>query len=86
MTVRYRVQFARQALKDLDRLTPKLREKVRQLCLEVLHENPHEGKRLVGELQGSYSLRLSYKDRLVYSIDETTKTVFIERCRTHYGD
>jgi Txe/YoeB family toxin of Txe-Axe toxin-antitoxin module len=31
-------------------------------------------------------MRLSYKDRLVYSIDEGSRTVFVHRARTHYVD
>ncbi|MBI4366553.1 MAG: type II toxin-antitoxin system YoeB family toxin [Deltaproteobacteria bacterium] len=75
-----------QAMKDARLLTPKLRQKFERLITEVLEEEPYLGKRLVGELKGSYSLRLSYRDRLVYSVDERRKTVFIERARTHYGE
>lgn len=86
MKPRYEVRFTHQALKDLGKLTPKLKEKIRKFCLEILQNNPYEGKRLVGELRGSYSLRLSYQDRLVYSIAEREKVVYVERCRTHYGE
>jgi mRNA-degrading endonuclease RelE of RelBE toxin-antitoxin system len=82
----YRVRFAQQAVKDFNKLTPKLRDKVKSLCENVLTQTPREGKRLLGDLKGSYSLRISYQDRLVYSIDEKSKTVFVERCKTHYGD
>lgn len=86
MAALHEVRFTRQALKDLKKLPSKLQEKVKRLCLEVLSRSPYEGKRLIGELQGSYSLRLSYHDRLVYSLDERSRIVYIERCRTHYGD
>ena len=86
MLLPYQIRFTRQALKDLEKLTPKLQEKVRQFCAEVLEKEPHSGKRLVGELKGSFSLRISYQDRLVYSIDQKNKIVYVERCRTHYGD
>lgn len=82
----YEVRFTHQAIKDFDKLSPKLREKVKRLCREVLQKNPHEGKRLLGDLRGSYSLRISYQDRLVYSIKASQKIVFVERCKTHYGD
>ena len=86
MPVPYQVEFTRQAIKDLKQLMPKLKQKVKRLCYEVLQSDPYEGKRLIGDLQGSYSLRISYQDRLVYSVDESKKTVYVERCRTHYGD
>jgi mRNA interferase RelE/StbE len=42
---------------------------------EPLHH--HSVKPLAGELQGSYRMRVG-DIRIVYSIDETTKTVFVE--------
>ncbi len=86
MNQAFEVRFTRQAAKDFDKLAPKLRAKVKKLCHEILQNTPFEGKHLVGELQGSYSLRLSYQDRLVYSVDLSNRVVYVERCRTHYGD
>ena len=82
----YEIRITRQASKDIDTVPPNLKRKLRTLLTEVLANNPYEGKKLIGDLAGSYSLRLTYKDRIVYSIDETKKVVFIERARTHYGD
>ena len=48
--------------------------------------DPYVWKKLVGDLTGFYSLRLSYQDRIVYSVDRKKKIVFVHRCRTHYGD
>lgn len=83
---RYNIRITRQAQKDIDKLTPKLRRKLRQILVNVLAENPYEGKKLLGELAGNYSFRLTYKDRIVYSIDENSRTIFIKRARTHYGE
>ena len=44
-------------------LTPKLRSKLRDILVHVIAQNPHEGKKLLGDLVGSYSYRLTYKDR-----------------------
>lgn len=82
----YTIRFTRQAQKDVDELTPKLREKLRRILLDVVGIEPYSGKKLVGELGGSYSYRLSYKDRIVYSIDPANKIVHIERAKTHYGE
>lgn len=82
----YTIRFTRQAQKDIDTLTPKLKQKLRTILLNVLAHDPYEGKRLIGDLAGSYSYRLTYQDRIVYSIDETDKTIYVERARTHYGD
>ena len=82
----YTIRITRQAKKDIGILSPKLKEKLRTILIQVIASNPYDGKRLVGDLVGSYSYRLTYQDRIVYSIDEESKTVYIERARTHYGD
>ncbi len=82
----YEILITRQARKDVEMLTPKLRNKLRELLIHVISQDPYEGKKLLGDLAGSYSYRLSLKDRLIYSIDESKKTVYLERARTHYGD
>lgn len=82
----YEIRITRQAKKDIDRFTPKLKQKLRDVLIEIIAENPYEGKKLLGDLQGSYSYRLTYKDRIVYSIDEKKKIAYLERARTHYGE
>lgn len=82
----YSILFTKQAEKDVRELSPKLKTKLKALLTEVVAKNPHSGKKLVGELKGSYSLRLTYKDRVVYSINDKQKTVYIERAKTHYGE
>ena len=82
---RYDVRITRRAEKDIARLTPKLKQKLRDILTQIIAENPHEGKRLVGDLAGSYSYRLTYRDRIVYTIDPGKRTVYIERAATHYG-
>ncbi len=86
MSARWEIRFTRQARRDVDRLPPKLRAKLRDILLEVLTHNPYEGKKLLGDLAGSYSYRLTYKDRIVYSLDEEHRIIYIERARTHYGE
>ncbi len=83
---KYEIRFTKIAKKDVERLTPKLKKKLRDILIEVLSKNPYEGKRLLGDLSGSYSYRLSYRDRIIYSIDEAKGIIYIERARTHYGD
>lgn len=82
----YAVRVTRQAEKDIARLTPKLRRKLKDILLNLVAVDPYQGKKVLGFLEGSYSVRLTLKDRVVYSIDEASKTVFVERARTHYGD
>lgn len=82
----YEVRITREARKDIDRLTPKVKAKLRDILIRVIAVEPYAGKKLLGNLAGSYSYRLTYQDRILYSIDEAKKIVFIERARTHYGD
>jgi mRNA interferase RelE/StbE len=82
----WEVRFTKQARKDVEKLTPKLREKLRDILIEVLAQDPYVGKRLLGDLEGSYSYRLTFKDRIVYSLDEKRRILYVERARTHYGE
>jgi len=81
----YEIRFSKLAAKDIKTLSPKLKEKVKNILIEVISENPHAGKKLLGELSQNFSYRINLKDRLVYSIEEENKIVYIKRARTHYG-
>ena len=82
----YEIRITRRAEKDIKRLSPKLKAKLYDVLTEVIVKNPFEGKKLIGDLLGSYSYRLSYQDRIVYSIDMHNKIIYVERAATHYGD
>ncbi len=82
----YEIRFTRTAVKDVDKLTPKLKDKLREICVNTITQNPYSGKKLVGDLEGFYSFRLTFKDRIVYTVDENSRIVFIHRTKTHYGD
>ena len=86
MSAKWEIRFTKQAKKDFDSLTPKLKTKLYEILINKIAINPFEGKRLIGDLAGSYSIRLSYKDRIIYSLDNKKRIVFIERARTHCGD
>ena len=82
----YRIEITRTALKDIRKLSPKMKNKLKDILSHVLAIDPYEGKRLLGDLEGNYSIRLNLKDRIVYSVDEEKRIVYIKRARTHYGD
>ena len=81
----YSIRITHQAKKDIDKLPPKLKKKLKDILINVLSVNPYEGRKLLGDLSGSYSYRLTFQDRIVYSIQEKERTICIERARTHYG-
>jgi len=82
----YEIWITHRAEKDIKKLTPKLKNKLRDILTEVIAKNPFVGKKLIGDLVGSYSYRLDYQDRIVYSIDNKKRIVYIERAATHYGE
>ena len=82
----FEIRLTKEAVKDVAKLTPKLKLKLKDMLLGNIALNPYDGKRLVGDLDGFYSMRLTFKDRIVYSVDAAAHTVFVHRARTHYGD
>jgi addiction module RelE/StbE family toxin len=84
--VSYRIRFTRQAGKDVKKLTPKLQDKLKDILRKRLAFDPYSGKALVGDLKGYYSVRLSYMDRIVYTIHDDELVVLVVRAKTHYGD
>ena len=84
--MKYEIRFSRQAEKDIRKLTPKLKKKLMDVLRNQIAVDPYSGKALMGELKGYYSVRLSYQDRIVYSIEDDKLIVYVVRAKTHYGD
>ena len=82
----YEIRITKLAKKDIEKLTPKLRKKLKTILIEVIAQRPYEGKKLLGDLAGNFSYRLSYQDRIIYSVDEESRIIYIKRARTHYGE
>ena len=84
----WKVVFTRQAQKDAQRLTRAgLRPKAEEL-LAILRRDPRQSpppfEKLVGDLAGAYSRRISIQHRLVYQILDEQRTVKVLRMWTHY--
>ncbi|MBI3333623.1 MAG: type II toxin-antitoxin system RelE/ParE family toxin [Candidatus Omnitrophica bacterium] len=86
MSGRFEVRITHRAEKDIKKLTQQLKRKLHDILTEVIAQDPFQGKRLFGDLAGSYSYRLTYHDRIVYSVDVKDRVVYIERAATHYGE
>ena len=82
----FEIRITRRAEKDIKKLSPKLRNKLCDILTEVIGRGPFQGKKLLGDLEGSCSYRLTYQDRIIYSIDLKNRIVYIERAKTHYGN
>jgi Txe/YoeB family toxin of toxin-antitoxin system len=86
--VKWRIVYTRQAQKDAKKIAAAgLRQKVEKL-LEILFENPFQTpppfEKLIGDLSGAYSRRITIQHRLVYQVFQKIKTVKVIRMWTHY--
>lgn len=84
----WRVVFTRQAQKDARNLAAAGLKDKAQLLLTVLAENPFQTpppfEKLVGDLSGAYSRRISIQHRLVYQVLKNELIVKVIRMWTHY--
>jgi len=86
--VKWRVVFAKHAIKDARKIASSgLKGKTQEL-LEVLandpFQNPPPYEKLVGDLEGSYSRRINIQHRLVYEVFKKERVVRVLRMWTHY--
>lgn len=83
---RYEIELTKQAQKDVAKLSPKLKNKLKDILRHKIAVSPETGKPLMGDLKGYYSVRLSFQDRIVYRIENNRCIVLIIRAKTHYGE
>ena len=84
----WRIVFSRQAQKDAKKLTAAgLRPKTEKL-LNLIRDNPFvkppRDAKLVGDLSGCYSRRITIQHRLVYERHTDERTIHVLRMWTHY--
>jgi Txe/YoeB family toxin of toxin-antitoxin system len=86
--VKWKVVFAKHALKDAKKLAAAGLKIKAQGLLEVLavdpFQNPPPYEKLVGDLEGAYSRRINIQHRLVYEVFKKERTVRVLRMWTHY--
>nr|WP_240143600.1 Txe/YoeB family addiction module toxin [Nitrosomonas sp. JL21] len=80
--------FTRQAQKDANKISQAgLKPKVVEL-LKLLEENPFQNpppyEKLIGDLSGAYSRRITIQHRLIYQIYSEDKKIKVLRMWTHY--
>lgn len=80
------IPFSRQVLKDASKLKAANLETNLKDLLDILRRNLYEPpyEKLSGNLQGYYSRRINIKHRLVYSVDNETKTIRVVSVWSHY--
>jgi Txe/YoeB family toxin of toxin-antitoxin system len=86
--VSWRLVFTKQAQKDAEKLAAAGLKPKAQSLLVILEENPYQTpppfEKLVGDLSGAYSRRISIQHRMVYQVLDDAKTVKVLRMWTHY--
>jgi len=86
--VKWSIVYSRQAVKDARKLLASgLKEKVLDL-IAVLEADPFRApppfEKLLGDLKGAYSRRITIQHRLVYEIFEQERVVRVLMMWTHY--
>jgi Txe/YoeB family toxin of toxin-antitoxin system len=86
--VMWRIVYTKQAQKDAKKIaTAGLKPKTERL-LEILSKNPFQTpppyEKLIGDLSGAYSTRITIQHRLVYQVLEEIRTIKVIRMWTHY--
>jgi toxin YoeB len=86
--VSWRLAYTKQARKDAKKLASAGLKPKASALLELLTEDPYRTpppfEKLVGDLSGAYSRRISIQHRLVYQVLDDAKTVKVLRMWTHY--
>jgi toxin YoeB len=86
--VSWRLVFTKQAKKDAKKIAQTgLRPQASRL-LDLLKEDPYRKpppyEKLVGDLSGVFSRRITIQHRLIYQVLDELKTVKVIRMWTHY--
>jgi Txe/YoeB family toxin of toxin-antitoxin system len=84
----WELRYSKHAVKDSKKIIEAgLKEKTKKL-LSILENDPFQNpppyEKLIGDLAGAYSRRITIQHRLVYQVFEPEKTVRIVRMWTHY--
>jgi toxin YoeB len=86
--VSWSLVYTRQAQKDAEKLAAAGLKPKAEALLAILVENPYQTPptfpKLVGDLSGAYSRRISLQHRLVYQVLDDARTVKVLRMWTHY--
>lgn len=86
--VRWKLVYTKQAQKDAKKLNSSHLKNKAQMLLDILQVNPFQNtppyEKLVGDLNGAYSRRISIQHRLVYEVMQSEGIVKILRMWTHY--
>lgn len=82
------IVYTRQAAKDARKIAASNLKRQAQRLLDIIEKNPFQNpppyEKLVGDLAGAYSRRISIQHRLVYQVYHAEHTIKVIRMWTHY--
>jgi Txe/YoeB family toxin of toxin-antitoxin system len=86
--VSWKLVYTKHVQKDAEKLAAAGLKAKAQSLLAVLEQNPYQTpppfEKLVGDLSGAYSRRISIQHRLVYQVLDDANIVKVLRMWTHY--
>ncbi len=86
--VEYKILYSKLALKDAKKLSSANLARKAQELISIIKKDPFQNpppyKKLVGNLEGTYSRRINIQHRLIYEVRQEDKLVRILRMWTHY--
>jgi len=77
----YRAEYHPKVKKDLKKIDPQIRKKIRNEHLPKIVKNPEIGEELTGDLKGTLSYHfttLKQQFRIAYIVDKSLKICFIQ--------
>lgn len=84
----YTVKLTKQAMKDREKIIQAGLGKRAKALIDLLGEDPYRSppayEKLIGDLKGFCSRRINIQHRMVYQVDDESRTVKILRMWTHY--
>ena len=82
------IVYTKQAQKDARKIASSNLEPQAQRLLEIIAKNPFQNpppyEKLIGDLAGAFSRRISIQHRLVYQVYDAVRTIKVIRMWTHY--
>ena len=86
--MKWTVVYTRQARKDAKKIASANLQPQAQRLLDIIGKNPFQNpppyEKLVGDLAGAYSRRITIQHRLVYQVYQAERAVKVLRLWTHY--
>ena len=84
----YSIVYTKKAVEDIPKIKAAGLDRKTLALIDIIRGNPYQNppsfEKLKGDLHGAYSRRINIQHRLVYRVDDETRTVIIIRMWTHY--